>query len=206
MAGYRKRIAAALGGATVVATAALVAASVVGPAGAVDGSDDSGEAEHPSMEDLRECMEEQGVTLPEHPEWGEDREPLSDEEREALRDAAEECGMPAPGTAPFGMGPGGHGGRDIEGLRECAAEAGIDLPEPGDVLDERPELTDEQRDAMRACHEELGLDMLGGPGGHMGRHPGDGPGPCPTGHPGDGSDSDEGDDSGSGTSGAIWEA
>ncbi len=170
-----RRIAAALGGATVAATAALVAASVIGPAGATDDTQsDSGGAGstadpggRPSIDDLRACLEEQGVTLPElgaHHAWGDVADPLSDEERDAMRDAAEECGLHGAGAMAWGgagAAAGLHGQAWAHGfgffagsdeMRACAAEAGIDMPEePGD---DRPELTDEQRDAMQACAEQ----------------------------------------------------
>ncbi len=159
-----RRVVAALGGATAVATAALVAATVIGPAGATD--DPGGDADGTessddrfSVDDFRACMEDQGVALPERGSghgWGGDADPLSGEERESMRAAAEECGLPGPGA--FGRGAegfarGGFGHGPVgEEMRACAEASGVDLPEePGD---DRPELTDEQREALEACAEE----------------------------------------------------
>lgn len=222
-----RRAAAALGGATAVATAALVAASVVGPAGATDDSgsgsgsgSDSTESDdrRAPIDELRACMEDQGVTLPERGAgraWGGDADPLSEDERDALRAAAEECGLPAPGA--FGRPPGVHarGSEEDraarhEAMAQCVEEQGSTLParpdEPGDA---RPELSDEQRAALETCADELGLPAFGGVvPGFRGRHGGPwghGMGPCaPESEEGTQSGGSETDDGPA--EGSFWEA
>ncbi len=145
--------------------------------------------DHPGLSDEdRACLEEQGVTVPEI-ERDEDGRPterpdFSDEEKEAFRAAAEACGI----ERSFGHhGPGRLFGSLSDEDRACLEENGADLPEietdeDGNPVppEERPELSDEEkearRDAFQAAAEACGIDLpegCGGPGGPGGfRGPG----------------------------------
>lgn len=132
----------------------------------------------------RACLEEQGVTLPEV-ERDENGRPtgrpdLSDEEKEALRDAAEACGIERP--FPH-RGPGRLLGSLSDEQRACLEENGVELPEVRTDEDgnpvppvERPELSQEEREARReafreaaeTCGIELPEGCPGGPGGFRG--------------------------------------
>jgi hypothetical protein len=130
---------------------AVVLVAMLAPAGAQDddggqdtnGADDT-RAEH--REELRACLEEHGVELPDRPGEGRDRESLSDEERTELRAALDECGPIFGHRAPWLR----HRARDA--LRDCFEEQGVDVPSRGD--DGRLELTDEQRAALDDCREQ----------------------------------------------------
>ena len=148
----------------VAVTAALAAVPVFGTsaiAGAADsgqGSASSGRRAHtPLTQEQRQCLADQGVTLPEKPADG-SRPQLSQEQRDALRAAAETCGL------QLGRP---HGGRPqlTQEQRQCLADQGVTRPEkPADGS--RPQLSQEQRDARRAAAEKCGIELPGarGPG------------------------------------------
>jgi len=193
-----RRIAAALGGATVVATAALVGASVIGP---VSAANDSGKgapggrgargrihAFAGGSEAMRACAEEAGIERPSGP--GGSRPELGQEQRDALQACAEEE----------------RAARHDE-LAQCVEEHGSTLPDLSEAPGgSRPELGQEQRDALQACAEELGgLPPFGpgGPWGHgMAHQCGPGPRGTSNGFPGD-----PGENGGPGVAGAmLWAA
>ncbi len=112
----------------------------------------------PQLTDTQgQCLADQGVTLPTRPADG-SRPEVSQEQRDALRAAAEKCGLPA-------MGPRGHRPQLTDAQRQCLADQGVTLPtRPADGS--RPEVSQEQREALRAAAEKCGLPA--GPHGRRG--------------------------------------
>ena len=135
-----------------LATADTTAASGYGTAseGAVPGG-------HRGLTDAqRQCLSEQGVTVPARPADG-IRPALTPDQRSALRKAAEACGLPI-------RGRGFHRGF-TDAQRQCLSEQGVTVPaRPADGA--RPALTPEQRAALRKAAEACGL--LRGPRGFRG--------------------------------------
>jgi hypothetical protein len=106
----------------------------------------------PALTDAqRQCLSEQGVTLPTRPADGTRPPQLTEEQRAALRAAAATCGLPTP--------PPGRGPRPAltDAQRQCLSEQGVTLPiRPADGT-RPPQLTEEQRAALRAAAEACGL-------------------------------------------------
>ena len=106
----------------------------------------------PALTDAqRQCLADQGVTLPGRPADGTRPAPPTDEERAALRAAAEACGLPVPA----------HGPRPAltDAQRQCLADQGVTLPgRPADGTRPAPP-TDEQRAALRAAAEACGISI-----------------------------------------------
>ena len=104
---------------------------------------------HPQLSDTqKQCLADQGVTLPERPADGTKPTPLTDDQRAAFKAAAEACGLPARGPGgPGGPGFGGPRG-DHPGLtdtqKQCLADQGVTLPatsggrHAADAADRRP--------------------------------------------------------------------
>ena len=96
----------------------------------------------------RQCLAEQGVAAPARPADG-SRPQLTQEQRDALRRAAEVCGLavgPRRGLRPA----------LTDAQRQCLVEQGVTVPtRPADGL--RPELSAEQRAALRRAAEACGL-------------------------------------------------
>ncbi len=108
-------------------------------------------AAHPSLSDAqKQCLADEGVTLPVKPADG-SRPQLSQEQRDALRQAREACGLP-PRTV---RGHGPHPSLS-DAQKQCLADEGVTLPvKPADGS--RPQLSQEQRDALRQAREACGL-------------------------------------------------
>jgi hypothetical protein len=109
----------------------------------------------PMLSDAQQqCVSDQGVTLPQPSTSGE-RPQLSEEQRDALRAAAQACGIefrhPGPHRAPL-----------TDAQRQCLSDQGVTLPQPS-TSGERPQLSEEQRDAFRAAAQACGIEF---------RHPG----------------------------------
>ncbi len=148
------------------ATLALAAVPVIGGAtvaGADSGTTGTGAQGRPAHAPLtdaqKQCLADQGVTLPERPADG-SRPQLSQEQRDAMKAAAKACGLPTPGP---------RGGRPAltDAQKQCLADQGVTLPErPADGS--RPQLSQEQRDAMKAAAKACGLPTPGPRGAHDG--------------------------------------
>lgn len=119
--GLPRRAAIVAGFLVLAATPALVfgtvavAGSETGPDGAVVEPADTGSRAHtvhvrgPRLSDTqRQCMADQGVTLPERPAdgSGERPAPLTEEQRAARREAAEACGIERAFCRRHGAQPG----------------------------------------------------------------------------------------------------
>jgi hypothetical protein len=94
-----------------VGAIALVAVPVLGFAGAADAADGEAGGERgprPALtDDQRQCLADQGVTVPERPAEGADpstRVKPTGAERGAFRAAAEACGLPGPPERPGAPG------------------------------------------------------------------------------------------------------
>ena len=99
----------------------------------------------------KQCLSDQGVTLPQPSTSGE-RPQLSQEQRDAFRAAAQACGIEfGPHRAPL-----------TDAQKQCLSDQGVTLPQPS-TSGERPQLSQEQRDALRAAAEACGIEF---------RHPG----------------------------------
>jgi hypothetical protein len=124
--------------------------------GAGNGREASTRPSPPQLTDAqKQCLADQGVTLPVKPADG-SRPELTQEQRDALRQAREKCGLPT--MLRRGHGPGG---ALTDAQKQCLADQGVTLPvKPADGS--RPELTQEQRDAMREAAAACGLPT--GPG------------------------------------------
>jgi hypothetical protein len=108
-------------------------------------------AAHPALTDAqKQCLADEGVTLPVKPADG-SRPQLAQDQRDALRQAAEACGLPA--TIMRGRRP--HPAL-TDAQKQCLADEGVTLPvKPADGS--RPQLAQEQRDALRQAAEACGL-------------------------------------------------
>jgi hypothetical protein len=147
------------------ATLALAAVPIIGGAG-VAGAADSGTtgargqgrpAHAPLTDAQKQCLADQGVTVPEKPADG-SRPQLSQEQRDARKAAAQACGLPARGP---------RGGRPAltDAQKQCLADQGVTVPEkPADGS--RPQRSQEQKDAMKAAAQACGLPARGPRGGH----------------------------------------
>jgi hypothetical protein len=109
-------------------------------------------------DEQRQCLANEGVTLPERPAnpgTGERPQPPSDEQRAAFRAAAAACNLPIPATrGPCPV--------LTDEQRQCLANQGVTLPErpanPG--TGERPQPpSDEQRAAFRAAAAACGIEL-----------------------------------------------
>jgi hypothetical protein len=112
----------------------------------------------PLTDAQKQCLADQGVTLPQRPADGTRPTPLTDEQRAALKAAAEACGLPVrvPGGPGFG-GPRGDHPALTDAQKQCLADQGVTLPQrPADGTRPTPP-TDEQRAAFRAAAEACGL-------------------------------------------------
>ena len=116
-------------------------------------------AGHALTDAQRQCLSDQGVTLPARPADG-SRPELTQEQRDALRQARIACGLPTLGHPGLGLRPA-----LTDAQRQCLSDQGVTLPaRPADGS--RPELTQEQRDALHAAAEACGLPAgPRGPGG-----------------------------------------
>jgi hypothetical protein len=148
---FAHRIARTAATAVAAGLLAVVLVAMLAPAGAQDddGQDSNGtdETRADRREELRACLEEHGVELPDAPGEGRDRESLSDDERAELRAALEECGPFFGHRAPWLR----HRARDA--LTDCFEEQGVDVPSRGDDGRLEP-LTDEQRAALHECRAQ----------------------------------------------------
>jgi hypothetical protein len=131
---------------------AVVLVAMLAPAGAQEeqGGQDgtgTGDTRADRREELRACLEEHGVELPDRPREGRDRRTLSEEERAELRAALEECGPVLGHRRPWLR----HRARNA--LRDCFEEQGVEVPSRGDDGSVEP-LTDEQRAALDQCREQ----------------------------------------------------
>ncbi len=135
-----------------LATADTGAAASSGAGTATEGA--TTRSTHVLGDAWRQCLAEQGVTLPTRPADG-SRPTLTPEQRAALRQAAEACGLPVrPGPR---LRPA-----LSDAQRGCLAEQGVTLPaRPADGS--RPTLTPEQRAALRQAAEACGLPVRPGP-------------------------------------------
>jgi len=133
--------------------------------------EESGRPTRPALTDAqKQCLADQGVTLPQRPAeggTGERPAPPTEEQRAAFRAAAEACGLPTP---PAGEGRPGRGGPGFGGPRtaltdeqkQCLADQGVTLPpRPSEGgTGERPAPpTAEQRDAFRAAAAACGITI-----------------------------------------------
>jgi hypothetical protein len=124
------------------------------------GSGTSRPAGHALTDAQRQCLSDQGVTLPARPADG-SRPELTPEQRHALRQARVACGLPAMGRPGRGQGP-----PLTDAQRQCLSDQGVTLPaRPADGS--RPELTPEQRDALRQAAEACGLPAGSRGGGDL---------------------------------------
>ncbi len=118
------------------------------------GASGSGAAHpHPALTDAqKKCLADQGVTRPEKPADG-SRPQLTQEQRDALRQAREACDLPVM------AGPGRHPHPALtDAQKKCLADQGVTRPEkPADGS--RPQLTQEQRDALRQAREACDLPV-----------------------------------------------
>ena len=117
---------------------------------------------HPQLSDAqKQCLADQGVTLPQRPSDGTRPTPPTDEQRAAFKAAAEACGLPVrgpggPGGPGFG-GPRGDHAALSDAQKQCLADQGVTLPQrPSDGTRPTPP-TDEQRAAFKAAVEACGL-------------------------------------------------
>jgi hypothetical protein len=142
-----------------VVVAGLAVASFGSFAGAADDNSASSSSTapdgtarpHPQLsDDQKQCLANQGVTLPQRPADGTRPTPPTDEQRAALEAAAEACGLPVRGPG----GPGGFGGPRgdhpalTDAQKQCLADHGV-------TLGQRP--ADGSREAFRAAAEACGL-------------------------------------------------
>ncbi len=188
-----------VGAGLVLLLALALAITFVPGIGAQDAGDEAPETEeqgpdgHRGLSDEdRACLEEKGVEVPviERDEDGrpvvpDERPDLSDEEKQARREAAEACGIERPRGR---QGPVRFLARLSEDERACLVENGVELPELDEdgrpvVPDERPDLSDEEkqarREAFQAAAETCDVELRcpggphGGPGGPGGPPPED---------------------------------
>jgi hypothetical protein len=106
----------------------------------------------------RQCLADQGVTLPTPPSPGTsgERPSLTPEQRQQLRQAAEACGVrgrrPRAAVRPL-----------TDDQRQCLADQGVALPTRGDDGVRTP-LGAAQRDALRQAVAACGLGRSGATG------------------------------------------
>lgn len=97
---------------------------------------------------FRACAEDHDITLPDLAQHRRDREPLSQDERDAIRQAREACADALPRAQ----------------VRQCLVDQGVDVPEDG-VRDWFRGLPDDERaevrSAARQCAQDLGLPPRG---------------------------------------------
>jgi hypothetical protein len=135
------------------------------PATAPDGAPRPHRA--PLTDDQKQCLANQGVTLPTKPADGTRPAPPTDAERQALRAAAVACGL-AVGDGPGVGGPGGHRPMFTDDQKQCLADHGVTLPtKPADGTPPAPP-TDAERQALRAAAEACGIMPPGRPAGTTG--------------------------------------
>jgi hypothetical protein len=125
----------------------------------------------PALTDAqKQCLADQGVTLPQRPADGTGQRPAppTDEQRAAFRAAAEACGLPTPPAGdhrPGFGGPGGPGGPRpalTDAQKQCLADQGVTLPQrPADgSTGERPAPpTAEQREAFQKAAAACGITI-----------------------------------------------
>ncbi len=123
----------------------------------------------PALTDAqKQCLADQGVTLPQRPAadgTGQRPSPPTDEQRAAFRAAAEACGLPTPPAGEHRPGngyPGGPRPALTDAQKQCLADQGVTLPQrPADGgTGERPAPpTAEQRDAFRAAAAACGITI-----------------------------------------------
>ena len=174
------RTAVTLLAATVVAAMALTLVAVLGPAGAQEAEPEPAPeaTERPDHEErqaeIEACLSDAGIAVPERIEG--QRPDLTDAEHVAIRDALAECGIEGyRGWRAYhrGFRDGFRAGIFADGdLAECLAGQGIEVPAPTDG--ERPNLTDEDKDAMRAALAECGIEAPNFDGGRSGARRGHG--------------------------------
>jgi hypothetical protein len=103
----------------------------------------------PQLTDVqKQCLADHGVTKPTELK-DVSRPEFSQEQRDALRQATEACGLPATVVRP------GHGLRHelTDAQKQCLADQGVTVPAKGS----RPEVSSEQRDALRKAAGACGL-------------------------------------------------
>ena len=111
----------------------------------------------PLTDDQKQCLANQGVTLPTKPADGTRPAPPTDAQRQAFRAAAEACGLPI-GDGPGFGGPGGHP-MLTDDQKQCLADHGVTPPtKPVDGTRPAPP-TDAQRQAFRAAAEACGIAL-----------------------------------------------
>jgi hypothetical protein len=101
----------------------------------------------PLTDAQKQCLADQGVTLPERSATGE-RPQFSPEQRDAFRAAAQACGI----TLPAWHSP------LTDAQKQCLADQGVTLPERS-ATGERPQFSPEQRDAFRAAAQACGIAL-----------------------------------------------
>jgi hypothetical protein len=97
----------------------------------------------------KQCLSDQGVTLPQPSSSGE-RPQVSQEQRDAFRAAAQACGIEF----------GGHRAPLTDAQRQCLSDQGVTLPQPSSS-GERPQVSQEQRDAFRGRRRRVGSSSVG---------------------------------------------
>jgi hypothetical protein len=122
---------------------------------------ETGADSHAVASDARECLAEQGVTVPTPGTAGE-RPFLTLEQRQALRAAARTCGI-AGGWPRVALRP------LTDEQRQCLVDRGVTLPRPS-ADGVRPQIAGDQRAALRAAAAACGLPARGERGALAGDH------------------------------------
>ena len=98
----------------------------------------------------KQCLSDHGVTLPPTSDTTGGRPQLSPEQRAALRTAAQECGIALGGgrRAPL-----------TDAQKQCLSDHGVTLPPTSDTTGGRPQLSPEQRAALRTAAQACGIEL-----------------------------------------------
>src|SRR5262249_20414278 len=95
----------------------------------------------------KQCLADHGVSKPAPSSTGE-RPQLTPEQRDALRSALQACGVEFPRLRP----------QLSDAQKQCLADHGVSKPAPSST-GERPQLTPEQRDALRSAFQACGIEF-----------------------------------------------
>jgi hypothetical protein len=121
----------------------------------------------PLTDDQKQCLANQGVTLPTKPADGTRPAPPTDAQREAFHAAATACGLPV-GDGPGFGGPSGPRPMLTDDQKQCLADHGVTPPaRPADGTRPAPP-TDAERQAFRAAAEACGIAPPNRPAGTNG--------------------------------------
>jgi hypothetical protein len=124
---------------------------------------------HPVLTDAqRQCLADNGVTLPERPTSGDPGQrltPPTAEQRAAREAAAQACGLPTPPMGDHRPGGFGFGPRPLltDAQKQCLADQGVALPErPATGAGQPPAPpTAEQRAALQQAATACGITIPG---------------------------------------------